>query len=272
MIALVSFLLVVLFSILIVRIGTVALQMTGLSRDVAAFQAQSAFSGVGFTTSESEYVVSHPVRRKIIRILMLLGSAGFTSALATLVLAFIGHTPEEMAARGVILLAGLAGLYVFARSKLVDRALSWVIVRALERFTSIKVYDYEQLLGITHGYSISQFRVREDSWLAGRRLSELGLADEGVLVLGIYRNVDGREVYIGAPRGDTVIQPGDILVCYGHEETLLNLSRRVKGAQGDADHRRAVLREEARRRSVRAALERASQLQPHQKTLAAPQA
>ena len=73
---------VILFSIIFVRIGAVALEMTGLSREVATFQAQSAYTGVGFTTSESEYVVSYPVRRRIIRILMLVGSAGIASAMA----------------------------------------------------------------------------------------------------------------------------------------------------------------------------------------------
>jgi len=100
-ITIITLLLVVLISAIIVRIGAVALEMTGLSRDVAAFQAQSAFSGVGFTTSESEYVVSHPVRRRIIRILMLLGSAGVTSAIATLVLSFVGTTKEEAGYRMV---------------------------------------------------------------------------------------------------------------------------------------------------------------------------
>ena len=80
MIALLSLLMVILFSIIFVRIGAVALEMTGLSREVATFQAQSAYTGVGFTTSESEYVVSHPVRRRIIRILMFVGSAGIASA------------------------------------------------------------------------------------------------------------------------------------------------------------------------------------------------
>ena len=61
MIPIISLLLVILFSIIFVRIGAVALEMTGLSREVAAFQAQSAYTGVGFTTSESEYVMSHPV-------------------------------------------------------------------------------------------------------------------------------------------------------------------------------------------------------------------
>ncbi len=246
MIALITFLLVVLFSVIVVRIGTVALKMTGLSRDVAAFQAQSAFSGVGFTTSESEYVVSHPVRRKIIRILMLLGSAGLTSAMATLVLTFVGTTPGEMAYRGMWLAIGLAALYFFAKSKLVDRGLSWVIEKALEKFTHIKVYDYEQLLGLSRGYTISQFKVKEDSWVAGRKLRDLKLDEEGVLVLSIYRKVNGQEKFIGAPNGDTEILPGDVLICYGPEDAIVNLSHRLKGIRGDVEHAEAVRREQIR--------------------------
>ncbi len=248
MIVLLTFLLVVLFSIIVVRIGTVALKMTGLSRDVAAFQAQSAFSGVGFTTSESEYVVSHPVRRRIIRILMLLGSAGLTSAMATLVLTFVGTSPQEMLDRAIWLAIGLAVLFFFARSKLIDRGLSWVIERALEKFTHIKIYDYEQLLGLSKGYTISMISVKENSWLAGRKLRELRLNDEGVLVLAIYRKLDDQEKFIGAPRGDTVILPGDTLVCYGPEDTLMNLSQRLRGPQGDREHLEAVKKEELRKK------------------------
>ncbi|MGZ3673172.1 MAG: potassium transporter TrkA, partial [Ktedonobacterales bacterium] len=51
MVALVSFLLVLTLSLIIERIATVALTLTGLSRDAAAFQARSAFTGTGFTTS-----------------------------------------------------------------------------------------------------------------------------------------------------------------------------------------------------------------------------
>lgn len=137
MIALVSLLVVVTFSMLVVRIGAVALEMTGLSRDTAKFQAQSAFSGTGFTTSESEYVVSHPVRRKIIRILIFVGSAGIVSAMATLLLTFVGSTKEEATSSLVWLFVGLLIIYLFARSKIIDRGLRWLISRALEKFTNL---------------------------------------------------------------------------------------------------------------------------------------
>ncbi len=238
--ALITFLLVVFSSIIIVRIGTVALQMTGLSREVAAFQAQSAFSGVGFTTSESEYVVSHPVRRRIIRILMLLGSAGITSAMASLILTYIGRTATQMVWNTIWLLLGLLGLYLFSRSKMIDRAMSRIIAWALNRWTKIKILDYEQVLGLSRGYSISILRVRQGSWLEGRSLSELKLDEEGVLVLGVFRNTKKGEIYIGAPRGDLILKAGDRVICYGPEDTLETLPERLKGPLGDVEHEFAV--------------------------------
>jgi len=54
MIAPISLRVVVTISITVLRIGSVALVMTGLSKDLAILQAKSAFSGVGFTTNGSE--------------------------------------------------------------------------------------------------------------------------------------------------------------------------------------------------------------------------
>jgi len=246
MIALISLLIVILFSIIFVRIGAVALEMTGLSRDVASFQAQSAYTGVGFTTSESEYVVSHPVRRKIIRILMFVGSAGIASAMAMLFLSFVGKTAEETFYSLIYLLIGLFLLYFFARSKLIDRGLRYVIRKALKKFTKLHVYDYELLLGLSKGYTIGRFKVRKNSWLANKKLKNLKLNEEGVLVLGIIRRTKDKDVYIGAPRGDIEILPGDELVCYGPDEIIKELSHRIRGVKGDKEHMEAVKKEKIR--------------------------
>jgi len=222
--------------------------MTGLSKEVASFQAQSAFSGTGFTTSESEYVVSHPARRKIIRTLIFLGSVGITSTMATLVLTFIGKSRAEATSYLIVLAISLGTLYVVFTSKRVERWMKKWIRRFLNRaFPQLRVYDYTQLLGITHGYSISQIKVKRNSWLANKTLRELELDKEGILVLGIYRKSGDKEVYIGAPRGDTQIKPGDILICYGPENVLMNLSKRLKGEKGDREHEKAVKEAELRR-------------------------
>ena len=67
----------------IVIMGGLALQFTGVEKARAQFQALSAFSGTGFTTKESETMVNHPRRRKVIMYLMILGKAGLVSIIAT---------------------------------------------------------------------------------------------------------------------------------------------------------------------------------------------
>lgn len=95
MIAIISLLTVLVVSLAVVRVATVALTLTGLSRELARFQARSAFTGSGFTTAESERVVQHPVRRRIIMLLMLLGSAGLVTAMSTMLLSILQLTSGD---------------------------------------------------------------------------------------------------------------------------------------------------------------------------------
>ncbi len=83
-IPIITMLVVIIVGLIITRIATVALTYTGISRDFARFQARSAYSGVGFTTSESERIVRHPVRRRIVMILMLVGNAGIAAMVASM--------------------------------------------------------------------------------------------------------------------------------------------------------------------------------------------
>lgn len=237
MAALFSVLVVVLLSLLLTRIATVALTLTGLSRESARFQARSAFSGVGFTTSEAESITGHPVRRRIVLALMLIGSAGIIGVIATLVLSFTGRGAGDSLVRVVILIAGLALLLLAARSSWLDRRLSSLIGRALRRWTDLDVRDYASLLELSHGYAVSELLVSEGGWLDGRSLGELGLREEGVAVLGVQRPDGG---YIGAPGRGAVVRAGDTLVLYGRAESLEDLDRRPPGEEGDRIHAQRV--------------------------------
>lgn len=55
MTAVLTLLVVILESMVITRIATIALMATGMTRESARFQARSALTGVDFTTSESEF-------------------------------------------------------------------------------------------------------------------------------------------------------------------------------------------------------------------------
>ncbi|MGH2819317.1 MAG: TrkA C-terminal domain-containing protein [Actinomycetota bacterium] len=233
-----TFLVAVTLSLLVTRIGTVALILTGMASEAARFQARSAFSGAGFTTSESEQIVEHPVRRRIIMLLMLFGSAGVASVVATLVLSFVGAASlRQGLARVGVLLLGLGALLVLSRSSLVERSLSRVIERALRRFTHVDVRDYAGLLRLHGSWTVVELAVEEEDWIANRPLSELDLPHEGVLVLGIER-ADDR--YVGAPQGSARLLPGDTVLLYGPEEILADIDVRKKDATGEAARKTAM--------------------------------
>jgi len=61
MIAIISLFIILILALTVIRIGAIVLELTSLSMNVSDFQAQSAFSGVDFTISESESIVNHPV-------------------------------------------------------------------------------------------------------------------------------------------------------------------------------------------------------------------
>jgi hypothetical protein len=147
-------------SLLVVRVATVALVFTGLSQQLARFQARSAFTGAGFTTAESEKVTQHPLRRRIIMLLMLLGNAGLVTAVSSLMLSFLNSANRE---EGVVwyrlaaLALGLVVLWVIAYSNWVDERMTRVIEWALKRWTDLEVRDYSGLLHLARGYSVIDF-------------------------------------------------------------------------------------------------------------------
>jgi K+/H+ antiporter YhaU regulatory subunit KhtT len=234
MVALVSVLVIVLLYLLITRVATVALSLTGMSREAARFQARSALTGVGFTTAEAEDVVGHPVRRRIVGGLMLVGSAGLVTAAASLFLSFGGTHDQQRLMRGAILVAGLAAVWALARSAWFDRRLSAAISRVLS-WRGYDVRDYGRLLALQSDWAISELMVEEDDWIAGRTLAELELRDEHIDVLGIQKP-NGE--YIGVPHGERRLEAGDVLVLYSTEQRLEELDVRKRGRAGDEAHER----------------------------------
>jgi hypothetical protein len=235
--AIATVLVVILISLLITRVATVALTLTGLSAESARFQARSALSGTGFTTSEAEDVVGHPVRRRIVMALMLIGGAGLVTVIATLMLSFSGAGEGQALDRVLLLLGGLTALWLLARSGWVNRRLSWVIAKILGRWTDLDARDYGALLHLSDRYAVGEIAVREGDWLAERKLDELDLREEGVVVLGLTL-ADG--AWVGTPTADVHIRAGDRVLAYGPGAQLRELDRRPAGAEGRRIHDRAV--------------------------------
>ena len=244
MIAVILLLATLVLSLTITRVGAVALMLTGISAESARFQARSAFSGVGFTTAEAESVVNHPVRRRIIMVLMLLGNVGVATVIATIMLSFLKTSQTGNWLFNLLLLTGGVGvLWLVAISHWVDRVMSRWVAKALRRWTTLDVRDYVGLLHLSGEYAVSELQVQEGDWLADKRLAEMNLPDEGVLVLGVERP---DSTYIGAPVGATKVCAGDVMVVYGPIVRLAELDERRRGRTGVQAHQAAVAEQEER--------------------------
>lgn len=227
-------------SLIVTRIAALALMFTGLSREAARFQARSAFSGCGYTTREAETIVNHPVRRKIVMILMLLGNIGIATVVATIMISFSSTVGESNTTKLTImgwLSLGIILIYFLFSSRWVERQMNKVIAWALKRFTDLEVRDYQSLLQLADGYAVSEMVVESNHWIVGKELKDMRLADEGILILGIHRSPGG---FKGIPKANDVVATGDALIIYGQLENVRQLDRRKPGEAGDRDHRDQV--------------------------------
>jgi hypothetical protein len=239
LVGILTMLLVLALSLLITRLATHALVLTGMSRETARFQARSAFTGTGFTTTESEGIVGHPVRRRIVMLLMVVRSAGVISVIISLMLSFVGAgdgEPTRLIRLG-LLAGGAAALTLLSRVPAVDRRLNRLVAWILDRWTDLAARDYVGLLQLSDNYEVMELHVDGRDWIAGRQLADCRLPDEGVTVLGIVR---GDGTYLGVPRGETTVEAGNTLIIYGHTAVLQDLDVRRAGAGGEQAHARAV--------------------------------
>ena len=232
-------LLIVLGVVLIIgRLATVALTATGIPREIAKFQARSALTGAGFTTTESEQIVGHPARRRIVMILMMTGAIGGAAGIATTITAFANvNGYGQGLVRDGMLTAGLFAGVVLIRTRWFDRLLMRLFAGLIKRVTDVDLTDYAGLLRLSGDYGIAEILVDPGDWWAERELADLNLNREGVLLLGVVRP---DQTYIGAPTGSTRLHPGDLLLAYGRGSQLAELDKRSTGEEGERAHLRAV--------------------------------
>jgi hypothetical protein len=210
-------LILIVASAIVVKVGAVALRMTGLDAKRAKFQALSAFTGTGFTTRDSELVVRDDRRRRVIMTLMILGNAGFVSVLATLIGSFAQvKKAVQVPIHLVAIIVCIFLVYLIGRRARLMRKLSDWIERRLAKWTGLQEIPVDEVFQLAEGYGVASIRVRPESEVVGHSLAEKALAEKDVLVLAIERD----NKTIAAPKANEVIQRGDRLVCYGRLKVM----------------------------------------------------
>ena len=104
---------IVLIILAIVKLGSIAFQLTGMEPKMATFQALSAFTNTGFTTSAAEDVVQHRTRRVVASVLMIVGYIGIVGVIVTLIRSFAAESGSWLPTlkRMVFILLGIYALY-----------------------------------------------------------------------------------------------------------------------------------------------------------------
>lgn len=234
--------LIMMISMIAIRIGAIAFELTGMSRSQSIFQAVSCYTLTGFTTSESEIVVSHPRRRKIALFLMIYGNVSSVTMIAALVshlqkilspvsglsvnipwlsihfqLSAHGHTIAR-----IIELAILAvGLYYFFMksstfSRILDFAKSFFDEDTfIQPLTEIPID--------TAGHGVFVLTVKPDGFSAGKTAStcESEFRTKNVKLVSL---VIGHAIVLH-PEGTEVLNPGDRIICIGTEKAVRSLDR-----------------------------------------------
>jgi hypothetical protein len=203
-------LITILISFVVVRIGGFALQLTGIEPEIARFQALSAFSGTGFTTRETERVVGHRTRRRIVTILIILGTAGTVTVIATLVASF---TQVEGYAwffiRLAIIIGGIVGLcQLIIRSNIGQRILDQLQKPIVKRILKTAPVT-EEIFPVEKEWAISLVVIKGNSKSIGLSVAEI-TAEGDIEILGINRAGN----YLVRPGLEDKVAQGDRLLVY----------------------------------------------------------
>jgi hypothetical protein len=215
--AVATFVIVAVLSMLFTRVATGALITTGLPSDIAAFQARSAYTGSGFTTTESEMVVNHPLRRKVLSMTMLVGNLGTPTLIVAVLLGFLAPGPGDTVERLLTTLTGLVVLLLLMRSKWVTKFL----VSRGQHFTASRLLpalatESDELLNLGSDFVVAEVPLINQPGLTPRSLRGLDQALPGTRLLGIRKG----GTYLGEPPTDFELTADDVLVIYGRRDQL----------------------------------------------------
>ncbi len=233
---LILFILTLIVSFIVVRIGAIAFQLTGLEWSLAKFQALSCFSGTGFTTKEAELVTGNKQRRKIASILIILGNAGLVIMIATLASSFVPKDTTILSKLsesflpfrirpylvvwvnlGIIVVV-VYGIYrIFTHETFVRKLTNFLRRKIIKKEIFQKV-SFEELLLATGGYGVSRIAVSAGSPVLNKTLAKSQLREEDIMVLAAVR---GGET-IPNPPANMKILLGDELICFGKLENIRN--------------------------------------------------
>ena len=211
MIAALTLILIFAVSFFLIRVASVALRLTGLSGSNARFQAMSALTGTGFTTTEAELITNYPIRRNIIAGLMLLGNLGIVSIISTTMISFVRIDADFQAVMTQLawMVGGTILFFTVMLNPFVDRTLCGLIRYILKKHTFLGGRHYNRLLQLGDKLSVSEHQFFDHEPVAAAQL-QTRFGD--MTILAVKRSSGETQAFSQAL---SPICPGDSLIIFG---------------------------------------------------------
>ena len=233
--SLVLFALFVIIYVVISDIITIFFRLTGMTEEKARFQVISLLTNSGFTTRESEAVVSSKIRRRLARGTMLFGYAFTVTIVSTMVNFFMTLGKTQLRSLVIllpVLLLVMLGFHLLRRSAFFRTKFDGWIEKIGSRLMFgpdanpvVLVEDY----GDTAVAHVFLHQVPE--WLRDTPLSQSELMSRWGIMVMMVKNHSGEAMQANA---DTVLRQGDIIMVLGKKKAI----REVFGARREKERPR----------------------------------
>lgn len=214
------FSLVILVYWVISELFAMLFRFSGLPDEKARFQVISLLTGCGFTTRESELLLTSRSRRRLARITMLFGYVFNITIVSMLINVFLSLKVTELSNLFSVLIPILAAaiIIIFMR---VPKVRAWgdrIIERLASRFTRNGKMNSLLLLDYLGDDSITQVTLNEvPERFRETPLAKTGLRAEHNLMVMLIEKPGKKAVPAGAK---TIIEAGDKLTVFGDYKTI----------------------------------------------------
>ena len=226
--SLILFALFIIVYIVISDIITIFFRLTGLTEEKARFQVISLLTNSGFTTRESEAIVSNTIRRRLARATMLFGYAFTVTIVSTTVNFFMTLEKSRLQSLLVILpvlLAMLTGFHMLRKSSLFKQKFDSLIENVATRVMFgqdanpvLLVEDFGEM-AVAHIYLH-----KVPPMLVDRPLSASGLMARHNIMVMMVKSPNGQARQAKAA---TVLQPEDIIMVLGKRRAIREVFEKV---------------------------------------------
>ena len=209
-----------------IDVFTVLFRMTGLTIEKAKFQVISLFTNAGFTTRESEIIVSNPRRRNLAKAAMITGHI-FSIIIFSLIVTIITSiaTTQQFLIEQLYVALIAFGVFVLLVVLMKIPAISRLNQGIIEKLAirSMKRKDHQNVITVLDNYGRASvmevmINIMPES-LKDKTILESNLrANYGIILLLIKRKNKVLDV-----TADTILQTDDLLVVFGPEQNVKDL-------------------------------------------------